>query len=489
MPNARIVLADNDTAVLQTMTWVLKEHGYDVVPARNGTRLLELLTERTPDLVLLDVVLPDGDGYRLLERIKGDVRWRDIPVLMISALPPEEAAVRTLGLGAADFVRKPFRVKELLARIQAQLRMREILRSAKDAVAQAERQLERVKVEAESRRQLVDILKDVATDLSADEIYHLLARRVARALDLTYCSVVLARVGERPRVVATAFEQGGQGFELELEKYPEIQAALATGKPVLVEDVQRDPLYAAVRDRWRAEGIAVPVRSVVALPFALSPTEAGVFFLRRGIDEAPLSASDVEFAGTVANAAVGAVQRTQALEATRADNQRLETLALTDSLTGVLNRRALEERLAAEMGRVRRYDSNVSLLLIDIDHFKSVNDSHGHLVGDRVLSETAGVLSHAVRAVDIVARYGGEEFVIVLPETSAAGAAVFAERVRELIAEHTFDADGASPLKLTASIGVASYPSPGVDTVEELFLSADQALYRAKGEGRNRVRV
>ncbi|MGQ0764777.1 MAG: diguanylate cyclase [Gemmatimonadota bacterium] len=491
MADSRILVADDDTAVLQTMSWVLKEHGFDVVTARDAERLFELLDEKQPDLVLLDVVLPDSDGYHVLERMKGDARWRDIPVLMVSALPPEEAAVRTLGLGAADFVKKPFRVKELLARIQAQLRMRGILRSAHDALREAEQELERVREEAESRRKLVDILHDVTTDLSPDEIYHLLARRVARALDLTHCSVILARSGERPRVVATAFEQvggpAGRGFELDLDRYPEIRAALEHGKPVLVEDVSKSELHAEVRERWRREGTTVAIRSVIALPFALDAQSAGVFFLRRSTSEPALTEEDVRFADTVVRAAVGAAQRAQALEATRADNRRLEMLALTDPLTGVLNRRALTERLAAEMGRVRRYESTVSVLLIDVDHFKNVNDTWGHLIGDSVLTELASLLQGAVRAVDVVARYGGEEFVVVLPETVMSGATTFAERLREQIEGFPFASTAGHALSLTGSIGVASYPSENVESVDELLAAADQALYRAKAAGRNRV--
>jgi two-component system, cell cycle response regulator len=503
MSRARILIADDDASIVQTMTWVLKEHGYDVMAAQRGADVVPTMEERVPDLVLLDVTFPDADGYQILERIKSDDRWRDVPIMMISSLPPEEASVRTLGLGAADFVRKPFRVKELLARIQAQLRMRAILRSAHSALHEREIELSRVREEAESRRKLVDILHDVTEDLSSDEIYHLLARRVARALELTHCSVILARQGDRLRVVATAFERGNgetpaaaigvpgmEDLSVDLELYPEVRQALEEGRPVLVENVMTSPLYAEVREHWRREGIAVTTRSVVALPFALDATQAGVFFLRRSVHEPPLTPGDVEFADTVIKAAVSSIQRAKLIESTMADNRRLEQLASTDPLTDVLNRRALAERLLGEMERVRRYETTVSVLLIDIDFFKRVNDTHGHLVGDDVLTEIAELLQRAVRAVDVVARYGGEEFVIVLPETGAVGAASFAERIRELVEAKTFvQTPEGTGLRITASIGVATFPSPGVQTVEDLLAKADQALYRAKAEGRNLVRT
>ncbi len=506
MTRARILIADDDASIVQTMTWVLKEHGYDVMAAQRGADVIPMMEERVPDLVLLDVTFPDADGYQILERIKGDDRWRDVPIMMISSLPPEEASVRTLGLGAADFVRKPFRVKELLARIQAQLRMRAILRSAHTALHERELELNRAREEAENRRKLVDILHDVTEDLSSDEIYHLLARRVARALELTHCSVILARQGDRPRVVATAFERGNGGtpaaamggagtggiddFAVELELYPEIRSALEAGRPVLVENVMTSPLYADVRERWRREGPAVTTRSVVALPFALDATQAGVFFLRRSLHEPPLTPGDVEFADTVIRAAVSSIQRAKLIESTMADNRRLEQLAATDPLTDVLNRRALSDRLLGEMERVRRYETTVSILLIDLDFFKRVNDTHGHLVGDDVLTEVAELLQRAIRAVDVVARYGGEEFVIVLPETGAVGAASFAERIRELVEAQPFvESQDGGGLRITASIGVATFPSPGLQTVEDLLAKADQALYRAKAEGRNLVRT
>jgi len=490
MPNAHILIADDDAALVSTMSWVLKEHGYEVTATHEGHRVIPLMAQRTPDVVLLDILFADSDGTDILELIKADDRWRDLPVLMMSALPLEETAVRSLGLGAADYVRKPFRVRELLARIQAQLRMRAILRSAREALRETREALHRVQEEAEQRRQLMDILHDVTDELSGAEVHHLMARRVARALGLSQCSVVLAEPGTPPRVAATAYETGiSQDFVLDLAKYPELQTALDTGRPVLVENVMESPLYRHVRERWAREGTQVATRSVIAVPFALEAEQAGVFFLRRNWTEPPLTAADVEFAETVVRAAASSVQRTRLIESTIADNQRLEELAHTDPLTRTLNRRALNERLGAEMERVRRYTTMVSLLLIDIDHFKTVNDTYGHLAGDDVLVEVAGMLQRMVRAVDLVSRYGGEEFVIVLPETGAAGAEAFAERLRELIEGHAFAQPRGAPIRVTTSIGVSTFPGFGVESVEDLISAADQALYRAKSEGRNRVRV
>ncbi|HEY5546450.1 MAG TPA: diguanylate cyclase [Gemmatimonadaceae bacterium] len=490
MPNAHILIADDDPALLGTLAWVLKEQGYDVTSTTEGSRVVSLMAERTPDLVLLDITFEDSSGTEVLDSIKQDDRWRDVPVVMMSGLSLEEAAVRTLGLGAADYVRKPFRVRELLARIQAQLRMRAILRSANDTLRETREALTRVQEQADQRRHLMDILHDVTDELSTGEIYHLLARRVARALGLNQCSVVLTRQGGPPRVAAYAYETGIRSdFVLSLDKYPELQTALDTGRPVLVENVMVSPLYRHVRDTWARDGTRIATRSVIAIPFAMEPEEAGVFFLRRNVTEPPLTAADAEFAETVIRAAVSAVQRATLIESTIADNQRLEELAQTDPLTKALNRRALGERLAAEMERVRRYSTTLSLLLIDLDHFKQINDTHGHLAGDDVLIEVAALLQRVVRAVDIVARYGGEEFVVVLPETGAPGAEAFAERLRELIEEESFAVFRGAPIRLTTSIGVACFPGFAVDSVEDLLANADQALYRAKADGRNRVRV
>lgn len=488
MPSARIVVADGDAAGRDALVTALADQGYDVRGAASCADVYEALHASRPDLLLLDTVVREGDGLALLQELKASDTWRDIPVVIVSARAPEDVTEKTFGLGAADFVRKPCRPRELVARVRAQLRMHGLLTHATRSLRHAEEELARARDEVENRRKLVDILHEVTGDLSSDEIYHILARRVARALNLSRCSVILAKPGDRVGVVATAFDNPAlRDFEIHLDRYPELRVALESGEPVLIEDLQTSPMHADMRREWDVRGTQVPIRSVIVLPFSLGKVQAGVFFLRRMADEPKLTREDVEFADAVVKAAVAAIHRAQVIETARADNARLEVLAHTDPLTQVLNRRALTVRLASELERARRYDAALSLLMVDLDHFKNVNDEHGHLVGDDVLREFAGVLQHAIRSVDVVARYGGEEFVVGLPETALAGAVVFAERLRERIAETPFALAHGHPLGLTASIGVAFFPSADVNTVEDLFARADEALYRAKADGRNRV--
>lgn len=487
---AQVLVVDDDLSFAEGVCWALGEQGYQVQIAGGARELTARMAgDACPDVVLLDILLGDGDGVELLKQLKAHARWHDVPVLMLSSAAAEEYTVRALGLGAADFVRKPVRPRELAARVDAHLRAGAALRTTREALRRTEEELVRARADAENRRKLVDILHEVTGDLAADEIYHLLARRVARGLSVAHCAVILAGDGDTG-VVATAFELPKlRAARVPLAEFPEVGRALASGTPVLIEDVGSHPLYAD-RAPVGLDGGEVAVRSSIALPFAVDRAQRGVFLLRRTREQPPLTPEDVAFAEAVIGAAVAVVQRAQVIETTRADNARLEHLATTDPLTGLLNRRALVERLTTEMERALRYDTSVALLLVDLDHFKRVNDTHGHLAGDGVLRGVAELLTEEARSSDLVARYGGEEFLVVLPETDDAGAAVLAERMRERVAGHTFRAwEDGHTLRLTASIGVATFPAARIESVEDLFARADAALYRAKAEGRDRVRA
>src|SRR3989454_564636 len=383
----RVLVADDDASLVQTLTWILKENGYEVAVCPGGDGLFAKLEEIKPAILLLDIMMPKVDGLQLLERLKQDERYRDLPVLMVSSMRPEEATVRALGVVVAAY--------------------------------------------------------------------------------------------ENPML---------RNLQIELSRYPEIRKAVSTGRLVLVEDVATDALYEEERRRWEREEIKVPTRSAVALPFWMKDQQIGVFFLRTTGDDPPLSRADAQFAETVIKTAVSAIEKAYDFESAVSDKQRLEKLASTDALTGLTNRRFLAEALTQELDRARRYNLALTILLADIDRFKSINDTRGHIAGDSVLRQVGELLRREARSVDIVARYGGEEFVIVMPETAPHGAAIFAERLRRRFMARDFADPGEDPLHLTVSIGLASFPDDRVHSADSFISLADQALYRAKNEGRNLVR-
>jgi two-component system cell cycle response regulator len=438
---------------------------------------------------VLDGDVVENDG-RLLEELRANERWHNVRVIVTAPWAALDDGANSLPWGADDCISKPFRVPEILGRVRTQLRASGQLRAARSLLADTTAELERVRGNAANNRRLVDILHEVTGELSATEIYRLLVQRVSRTLEISHCSVILARSGDSTGSVAAAAEDANiQDVEINLDGYPEITTALDSERPVLIEDAATHPLFLETRQAWESQGRSVDLRSVATIPFSIDRWRSGVLFLRTALDERPLTTDDVEFADIVIRAAVAAIRRAQALETTRADNRRLEALATTDPLTRVLNRRALLDRLTAEVDRARRFNSSLSLLLLDVDHFKQINDTAGHLAGDAALRQLGALLEDAIRKVDIVARYGGEEFVAILPETAAEGGIIFAERLRERIAAQSFDVGIGRPVRLTVSIGIATFPSPRIATTEDFFARADEALYRAKSGGRNQVRT
>ena len=229
------------------------------------------------------------------------------------------------------------------------------------------------------------------------------------------------------------------------------------------------------------------------IPIIMITTRSGtknkVSSLEAGADDClPKPYNEIEL-----NARIYACLRTKALQdELREKNRQLqemltkvETLAVVDSLTGLYNRRHCENMLENEFGRTTRYNSSLTCLMIDIDHFKKVNDEFGHRTGDTVLREVAQIIKNNAREVDTVARWGGEEFIVLLPQTEQVNGELFASRLVKVISEHQFL--GIPGRHITVSIGIASSPDPSIDTGEKLINASDFALYEAKRKGRNRI--
>jgi two-component system cell cycle response regulator len=469
-----VLVCEPDPSLCRTLLRLLEESGYAASAYPHGAGLLTRLEARGADLVILDLAVPGGGAMRLLEQIKSHPQHRNLPVLLMATDPPEDQAERALGAGAADFITKPFRVRELLARVRMHL--------------QLGRELSQARADARARAEMVDILREITTSLRPEEIFRVLVRRVAEGLRISRCSILLAEPGDATATLVAAFEEPElRGMTVQLRRYPELRRALDTGENVLVQDVTRDDLYSAAREEWEAEGRRVPTTSAAAIPFALQGKRSGVFFLRTAGDDTPLDRPDVQFAEGVIRASIASIEKAYDLQHAVTQQEQMRLLAETDPLTGLLNRRALSERLRQEVDRAERYETMLTCIVIDIDHFKATNDTYGHQTGDLVLQQVAQMLRREQRAVDLVARYGGEEFVVLLPETGATGARIFADRILRRVAAQRFG-DPAHPVQVTLSLGIATLPDPRARDAESLLRLADANLLKAKADGRNRYR-
>ncbi len=284
--------------------------------------------------------------------------------------------------------------------------------------------------------------------------------------------VAAASAPDRDRLAATLARDG-----LVSEVVADAAAALRRAS-----DVQ----LAIVGDALAAEGLIEALKSAprqAMLPLlALSSGSASerARLLDRGADDC-LPAS---FAEEELSARVRALLRLGGqFEQLARRQQELEQLSREDGLTGLLNHRSIKERLAEEFRRAQRHGDALSLLMVDLDHFKSLNDRRGHPFGDRVLRRVAGLLAEAVRETDVCGRYGGEEFVVLLPRTALNGALTVAERVRGSVEAAAFEGE-----RLTLSVGVAGFPGSAVNP-DLLLRAADEALYASKREGRNRTQI
>lgn len=248
------------------------------------------------------------------------------------------------------------------------------------------------------------------------------------------------------------------------------------GEPLLIPDVSKDERFA----RHVADAVDFPVSSIMCVPMKIRDRVLGVIELINSIGDGPFTDDDLPLLQAVADFSAIAIDNARVYE-------KVSKLIITDDLTGLYNAKHFHELLEYEIDRARRYSSQVSLLFFDLDHFKSVNDTHGHLVGSRMIAEVGRVIRRSIRSSDRAARYGGDEYVVVLPNTSKSGAIIVANNMLERLHKYPFVTDSGKPVSITASFGVATYPDDA-DDKSSLIRAADSAMYDAKDAGRNEVR-
>lgn len=450
---ARILVVDDIPANVKLLEARLLAEYFEVLTASDGMTALAICDQTQVDLILLDIMMPGIDGFEVCERLKHNPRTAHIPVVMVTALDQPADRVRGLKAGADDFLTKPVNDLQLMTRVKSLIRFKALS--------------DELRLRAESARSM--------------GIEGLLAPHQGKLEEPGLVLLVEPRANAQDRMARAL------NGVAEITAFSDPQAALfeAAEKPyelVIVSSALDgyDPLRLCSQLRSLERTRFIPMLIVAEQgedELVIRALELGVNdYLIRPLDPNELAAR-----------CITQIRRKRYTDRLRASLSQSVEFAITDALTGLNNRRYLDTHLATLVERSSRRSRPLSVLITDIDHFKLINDVHGHEGGDDVLREFARRVRGAVRGADLACRYGGEEFVVVMPDTTAAVAAQIAERLRGTVAAEPFriSASGAS-VTVTTSVGIATLEMDG-EGAGELIRRADQALYQAKNSGRNRV--
>ena len=439
--SARILVVDDIETNRRLLEARLSAEYFEVVEAADGREAIAKAHADEPDLILLDIMMPGMDGFEACRLLKSDPATKHIPVIMVTALDQREDRIKGLEAGADDFLTKPVDDVALFARVRSLLRLKVVMDEL------------RLRESSGADTQGADEIASGRVIIAADEKS---ATRFAAMLP-------------------APFEAQPCWEPLEALR----QAREADLLIIDLTSPRFDGLRLAARARSDAQTRQLPILGVVE-----GDDRTGMV---RALD---LGVNDV-IARPVDPGELAARARTQIRRKTYADalRDRLEEsleMAVTDPLTGLHNRRYIISRLRQGLDAMERSGERVSVALIDIDHFKRINDSWGHQAGDKVLRGFAERLGRELRAVDVAGRYGGEEFLVVFINAGGDSALEAAERCRAAMAREPFVlASSGESLAVTLSAGVAEARIG--DDVEDLLARADAALYEAKSSGRNQV--
>ncbi len=349
----------------------------------------------------------------------------------------------------------------------------------------AQLEIVRLTDQLESRRQSIgqfyEFLRTIASTLESQKVYESLLARFSEIMKAERSSLMILNQESNELILEAALGADPETLRSVpvMLGDPIAGAVLASGTPLVVRDADNDPrITRAAPGRYRT-------KSFISYPITLGLRKIGVLNLTDRADGLPYENDDLTMLDVIAPHLALIIDRTE--WAKKAET--FQQMSLTDPLTGLPNRRYLQERLFEEVERSKRYDTPLSFMIIDVDRFKSYNDIYGHTNADRVLVKTAQILRASIRAIDMSARFAGDEFCIVLPETELGDAARIAERLRKSVCETEYSREQGDPMaRVTISIGISSF-SASRQSPLAIMDTADRALYQAKARGRNCVAI
>ncbi len=449
---ARVLVVDDVPANVKLLEARLSAEYFDVMTAVSGQEALNICERAECDVVLLDVMMPDMDGFEVCRRLKTSMATHHIPVVMVTALDQPSDRVKGLESGADDFLTKPVSDVALIARVRSLSRLKMMTDELRmRAVTSRE-----IGIESPERDALVEagrnghiLMVDDRPALS-DRIQNMLASEHLVDMERDPTEALFhAAEGSYDLVIVS----------LDLENFDGLRLCSQLRS---LERTRNVPILAVAE-------VDNNTRLVRALEIGVND------YLVRPFDKNEILAR-----------VRTQIRKKRYAERLRDNVQLSIEMAITDALTGLYNRRYMETHVGTLVDQAVARGKPLSVLILDIDYFKSINDTHGHDAGDDVLQDFAIRIRKSIRGIDLACRYGGEEFVVVMPETDLAVATMVAERLRRRIASEPFPIQkGARMIEVTISIGIAAL-GPN-DDAAAVIKRADQALYRAKRDGRNRV--
>jgi two-component system cell cycle response regulator len=449
---ARVLIVDDIPTNVRLLEARLTAEYFEVKTASSGREALAIAAAGQTDIILLDVMMPEMDGFEVCRRLKADANTAHIPVLMVTALDQPSDRVTGLQVGADDFLTKPVDDVQLMARVKSLVRLKALT--------------DELRARAQTGQEIA--IEDAVRAMDAansDGGRILLVDNDARSAER-----IRSYLGQSHRL-DTLSNPADAALQVSTGDYELAIVSMALG--------DFDPLRVCSQMRTLEQTRGLPILLVAEdtdRPRVVRGLDLGVNdFIMRPVERNELAAR----VRTQIRRYRYAAELRQSVTNTLA-------LAVTDELTGLYNRRYFDRHLSLMLDKAREQERDMAVMLIDMDFFKSVNDNHGHATGDAVLKEFAQRLKRNIRGVDLACRFGGEEFVVLMPDTDYRQAQGVAERVRMAVAERGFETTTTRALTVTCSVGVALNEHE-LDTPEMILKRADVALYRAKREGRNRV--
>lgn len=453
--SALILVVDDTPANVMLLEAKLTNEYYDVVTAADGYEAIKKAKEHSPDLILLDVMMPGIDGFETCRQLKADQSVSHIPVVIVTALNSREDRVNGLQAGADDFLTKPINDAALMARVRSLVRIKTLI----DELRLRDQTGSEMGVLGEKENTFtMDVSGSRVLVIDDDEVQ---SKLVLDALAKHYHVDQVTKVDDTMRVAL----EGAFDLILISTQLAEVDGLRLAMHLKTKEELRHIPMIILVDEEERdvmLKGLELGVNDYIALPVDSNELLARV---------------------------QTQIRRKKFQDALKSNYQQTISMAITDGLTGLYNRHFLTTHMGNMLRQAQVSARPMAQLILDVDHFKKVNDTYGHDVGDQVLVKLGKIIIKCIRSADLAARYGGEEFVVLMPETDILDAAEVAERIRQSVERTPFEVNHAvKEINITVSIGVSHMRKDG-DTSHDLHKRADQALYRAKENGRNQIQL